>query len=266
MGCKLSHFRCCCCCGCQTPTDDLEKLPKVEKIKLTAAGPEEFELEIGEGSKFTRFVFISDTHNQHKKIDLPEGDVLVLTGDFSKWKRAEESIKPVNEWLGTLSFAHKIVICGNHETAFDPENPEQTQSLLSNATYLQDSFVTINGLKIYGLPWHRRRGCLYRASAFGLHWKELSQKCSQIPPDVDLLLSHPPPFGVLDHETAGHVGPLSLLEAVRRVRPKLHVFGHCHFQRGLAKIEDLDQTIFMNAANSQAGYVAPAIRVKWKHD
>jgi len=268
MGCRLSHFKC--CCWCATPIDDLDRLPKVEKLPFKSISGEENStaeiIELGEGSKTTRFVFISDTHGGHEEINLPDGDVLVLTGDFSKWKSAKESVEPINEWLGTLNFEHKILICGNHETAFEVKNPEKTQKFLSNATYLQDSFVTINGLKIYGFPWHRRRGCFYQASAYGLRLNELRGKSEAIPSDVDILLSHPPPFGVMDFETAGHVGPLCLLEAVRRVKPKLHVFGHCHFQRGIAKIEGLQDTLFINAANRQAGYMAPAIVVNLNHN
>jgi len=35
----------------------------------------------------TRIVAISDTHNQHDEIELPEGDILVHCGDFTNTGR-----------------------------------------------------------------------------------------------------------------------------------------------------------------------------------
>jgi Icc-related predicted phosphoesterase len=42
-----------------------------------------------------------------------------------------------------------------------------------------------------------------------------------------------------------HAGCPELLEAIRRVRPKLHVFGHVHGGHGMVTI---DETVFVNAA------------------
>lgn len=50
---------------------------------------------------------------------------------------------------------------------------------------------------------------------------------------VDVLLTHPPPFGVLDYE-GRHVGSYDLFEQVTtRIHPKLHLFGHVHESRGV---------------------------------
>ncbi len=40
------------------------------------------------------------------------------------------------------------------------------------------------------------------------------------------------PFGALDEEANGHVGCSALWDAVARVRPYVHVFGHVHEERG----------------------------------
>ncbi|RJE18845.1 hypothetical protein PHISCL_08815 [Aspergillus sclerotialis] len=49
-------------------------------------------------------------------------------------------------------------------------------------------------------------------------------------PGVDLMLTHGPPYGVLDRVdwTGENVGCEFLRTAVERARPKLHVFGHIH--------------------------------------
>ncbi|XDV24548.1 hypothetical protein PO909_028681 [Leuciscus waleckii] len=123
---------------------------------------------------YTRFVCISDTHSRTDTIQMPYGDVLLHTGDFTELGLPSE-VKKFNDWLGTLPYEIKIVIAGNHELTFDqefmadlikqdfyyfpsasklkPENYENVQSLLTNCIYLQDSDVTVRGFRIYGSPW-----------------------------------------------------------------------------------------------------------------
>ena len=52
-------------------------------------------------------------------------------------------------------------------------------------------------------------------------WKEL--------PKVDILVTHGPPFGILDKTNEGkNAGSELLLKEVLRLKPKLHLFGHIH--------------------------------------
>ena len=53
---------------------------------------------------------------------------------------------------------------------------------------------------------------------------------ARIPWDIDVLVSHGPPFGILDTAPISglHEGCRELSDAVVRVSPKLHVFGHIH--------------------------------------
>ncbi len=68
---------------------------------------------------------------------------------------------------------------------------------------------------------------------------------ANIPADTDILVTHAPPQGILD---AGQ-GCAELLEASKRVRPKLHVFGHVHAGYGVLR---RGPTIFVNAAMTGA--------------
>ena len=54
---------------------------------------------------------------------IPEGDVLLHTGDFTM-RGDEQEVINFNQWLGTLYHKHKIVIAGNHELSFDPDFPK----------------------------------------------------------------------------------------------------------------------------------------------
>ncbi|KAG8829294.1 hypothetical protein FRC17_006803 [Serendipita sp. 399] len=54
-----------------------------------------------------------------------------------------------------------------------------------------------------------------------------------IPDDTDILLTHGPPYRVLDATTNGaHVGCEALYPRVSQIRPRIHVFGHIHEARG----------------------------------
>ena len=194
-----------------------------------------------------KFTVISDTHNKHSKLDLGSGDVLLHCGDFSG-RGSEQQIVNFNDWLGTLNFKHKIVIAGNHDFMFE-KDPQKARSLLTNATYLQDSAIEIEGLKIYGSPWQP----WFHNWAFNLQrGKDLKEKWSLIPDDTDILLTHGPPYGVQDLTSNGeHVGCEDLLEKVLSIKPKVHCFGHIHEDSGTTVYEDIK---FINASTCNFDY------------
>ena len=76
-----------------------------------------------------------------------------------------------------------------------------------------------------------------------------------------MLITHGPPAGILDRTEPGDaVGCADLLAAVRRVRPRLHVFGHIHEAYGML---EQDGVRFVNASNCSVRYrpVQPPIVV-----
>jgi len=52
---------------------------------------------------YTRFVCISDTHSRTDTIQMPYGDVLLHTGDFTELGLPSE-VKKFNDWLGERFF------------------------------------------------------------------------------------------------------------------------------------------------------------------
>jgi hypothetical protein len=56
-------------------------------------------------------VCISDTHEKHLNLNLPKGDILIHSGDFSLRGKIE-NIQKFNDFLGLLPYKHKIVIAG----------------------------------------------------------------------------------------------------------------------------------------------------------
>lgn len=193
-----------------------------------------------------RIVCISDTHSRHDAITIPDGDVLVHAGDATgRGKRAE--IEAFDAWLGKLPHKHKVVIAGNHDFAF--ERDAQARTWIRHATYLQDEEITVAGLRIYGSPWQPR----FFDWAFNLdRGRQLGEVWAKIPAGLDVLLTHGPPFGILDRCADGRqVGCEDLLEAVRLKRPRLHVFGHIHEAYGTERQGD---TTFVNACNCDLAY------------
>eukprot|EP01127_Copromyxa_protea_P023296 TRINITY_DN8689_c0_g1_i1.p1 TRINITY_DN8689_c0_g1~~TRINITY_DN8689_c0_g1_i1.p1 ORF type:complete len:215 (+),score=11.10 TRINITY_DN8689_c0_g1_i1:3-647(+) len=145
-----------------------------------------------------RLVLISDTHGYHSQLVVPDGDVLIHTGDFSDFWISGVHGRSFNEWLGTLPHKYKICISGNHDYFLNPSDVEENKKCLSNAThYLQDSGAIIEGLKFWGTPWHIHRNSITRfANNFGIEDQEILEKWKQIPTGTDVLLTHFPPLGV----------------------------------------------------------------------
>eukprot|EP01084_Bolivina_argentea_P150265 262432_1 len=217
-------------------------------------------------------VHISDTHNKHKYYNknIPNGDILIHTGDFLyKCKTSEmyeKQIVSFNDWIGKLPHKIKIVICGNHEGIFADMDIEFIHKTLSNVTYyLQDSYVTLYGIKFYGTPWTFNTST---NKAFGIDEKnedELNKKFDLIPNDTDILLTHLPPFNIHDlawrkfydfkdkcnicnefHQRYAHWGSKHLLkQIIKRIKPVACLFGHVHDSAGKSKKKNI---LFCNSA------------------
>lgn len=188
-----------------------------------------------------RIVAISDTHGLHRQMGkLPDGDVLIHAGDCLKYGTLQET-SDFNEWLGDQPHKHKVVIAGNHDWAFE-RTPDQATSLMTNAIYLQGSGMVLDGINFWGGPWQPE----FNNWAFNVHRDQIHMHWMHIPKDTDVLITHGPPWEILDLTPDGlRVGDAALARKVRRVKPKLHVFGHIHGCHGIIKRKG---TIFANAS------------------
>lgn len=187
-----------------------------------------------------RIVLISDTHGLHRQLNVPDGDMLIHAGDFTLNSKPPSIVADFNAWLGSLPHRHKVVVPGNHE--FLLEEPPN-RSAITNATLLVDSGVEIEGLKIWGSPTTPLYG-----GAFGRSNPDDRKRLwAQIPDNLDIVVTHGPPFAILDHSRSleRREGCPQLLEAVFRAFPRVHVFGHIHHGYGTLRTSD---TIFVNAS------------------
>ncbi|SDT01688.1 Predicted phosphoesterase [Halopseudomonas litoralis] len=184
-----------------------------------------------------KLVCVSDTHSLHWDIpDIPDGDVLIHAGD-SLGQGTLNNVEDLNNWLGALPHRHKIVIAGNHDWAFQ-DTPELARKALSNAIYLEDNGVEIEGVRFWGSPWTPA----FMDWAFMLdRGQPLHDVWALIPENTDVLVTHGPPLGYGDTVDLGlgshNVGCRDLLERIDELRLKAVIFGHIHegygvYQRG----------------------------------
>jgi Icc-related predicted phosphoesterase len=197
-----------------------------------------------------RSVVISDTHGLHIQVPrLPDGDALVHAGDFLNSGLDFRELFSFNQWLGEQDFQHRIVCSGNHDRYFQAA-PKIARSILTNATYLENTGTMIDGVSFWGFPYtpeFMNWAFMYPPGlAARRYW-------DQIPRNLDVLITHGPPFGILDQSTPGgpHLGCEELRKAIEDKKPRVHLFGHIH---GGAGVFESGATRFVNVAYLNESY------------
>lgn len=198
-----------------------------------------------------RLVLISDTHGRYEPF-LPDGDVLIHAGDHSMEGTPPEVWSSI-KWLGLVrtNYKHVVVIAGNHDF-FAQDYPKTMHAMCEEygLVYLHDSAAELDGVLYWGSPMTPEFcGWAFmapRGEAMHNHW-------AAIPKDVDVLITHGPPHGILDH-CPESVGCEALRHRVQVLKPKLHVFGHIHQARGEDELP-YNPTRFVNASMLNELYV-----------
>lgn len=208
-----------------------------------------------------RVVTISDTVSHHENIVLPQGDVLLHTGDVTMRGSLGE-LEKFLDWFRSRDFLYKIFIAGDHDTILDYSTQgEKTFELLGelfksyhvneaegSVSYLEDNGKNIWGVNFFGSPYtsspyygvgtafKRRKG------------KELFKALCPIPKGVDVLMTHEAPRYTCDFDTDlnSYLGSaeLRLINKIRR--PKVNVFGHIKDGYGINSDSD---TLYVNGAS-----------------
>lgn len=189
-----------------------------------------------------RILHISDTHNLHQNLQkLPPADIIIHSGDMSMAGTGKEVMDFIN-WFTALKYKYKIFIAGNHDYCLEGKQQGVIQSFLpDNCYYLYNSGVTIGGVNFWGVPF------FFSDEVSGSY----KQSIVQIPKDTNILITHRPPFGILDRANNITYGCLDLLQKVLEIKPRYHLFGHIHDAYG---IQETRGTTFVNAALVDEGY------------
>lgn len=187
---------------------------------------------------------ISDIHGWHENLSpyfldpdyVKNIDILIVAGDSSD--RIEPTLNyheqmDFLEWLETIDIDCKVVVGGNHDTAWwrgmIPFTQFKTIDFLTN-----ESLVFNNGeeeVKIWGSPYTIKFG--REGWAWNMKQNKMDALWQTIPEDADIVVTHQPPKGIRDLTEEGRnvyvqTGCKALLNHIHRVQPKLHVFGHLH--------------------------------------
>jgi Icc-related predicted phosphoesterase len=188
-------------------------------------------------------VCISDTHN--KEPSLPSGDVLLHSGDLTFHGTEQETLAQI-KWLGSQRSRYQdvIVVPGNHDF-FIEQNFSKVEKLFKDLgiTLLHNRAATLSsGIQV----WGSGHTPIYQKWAFMLPQDQLAKVWEQIPQDTDILITHCPPAGILDKIASNlGIGCVSLADKLKKITPKLHLFGHAHESHGTAQTT---KTLFVNAA------------------
>jgi Icc-related predicted phosphoesterase len=196
---------------------------------------------------------VSDLHGHYP--DLDAGDLLIIAGDLTK-DDFPSDYNRFSDWCAKVPFEKVIVTFGNHDN-FLQKKPQYFNFMLPKVESLLDSGTEFCGLKIWGSPWTKSfPGMNPHCKAFTVDTEEeLSAKFSSIPENTDILVTHSPPYGILDvvedWTNLLNVGSHSLLKRVNEVAPRLNVFGHIH--EGYGEMSD-GETTFINASQVDIRY------------
>lgn len=206
-----------------------------------------------------RLVCLSDTHGYHKRLTIPDGDVLIHAGDFSM--RANKPV--VSEfamWFKSLPHKHKIITAGNHDMACEGSRMWTIDTFGPSVNYLVHQSVKIDELYFFASPYSP---AIHDPSDWAFDYKRTSSRSRDlwdaIPMNTNVLITHGPPKGILDLVPVPlpgenpNVGDINLLSRVMDVKPKVHIFGHIHEGYGSYERE-LWATKFYNVCVCDGGY------------
>ena len=215
-----------------------------------------------------KFCAISDTHGLLPEIE--PCDVLIIAGDISPLK-IQHNFKLMSDWIFgdfvnwilNLPCEQVILIAGNHDGWFLAANEIQKAMIkyasLGKVIYLENKLTTLydednKEIKIFGTPYCH----MFGSWPFMVSEETLEEKFKEIPENVDLLISHDPPFGICDIDTILakyppiHVGNKMLTDRIWEVKPKMVISGHIH--SGDHNLVEVSGTKYVNVSLSDETY------------
>ena len=155
----------------------------------------------------------SDTHGNHRKLQVPaDADIVICAGDAVEDDMKGGEYDDFIEWFAGLKAKWKFFVPGNHELSFELDQAEEIEKAMTDKGILvmQNAVMDCDGVVIGSIS-----GNVMIAD-------------EDIPTDIDVLVTHCPPYGVLDE----CLGSPEILNFVMKSKPKYHLFGHIHATEG----------------------------------
>ncbi|KAF9888462.1 hypothetical protein FE257_008569 [Aspergillus nanangensis] len=208
----------------------------------------------------TRFLVISDTHSRSSLPASNErADMAIHWGDLTRESKLDE-FKGAIDLLKQINAPLKLVIAGNHDFTLDrfafqnkireAQRLQDIDPILIEKEYgycgqarelFDDVEVKDNGIQFldegtYRFPLQNGALLIVYASPYtpsfgewGFQYASHEGHKFEIGTNVDIVMTHGPPRGVLDNTLSGQrAGCGHLFEMTARSRPRMHCFGHIH--------------------------------------
>jgi Icc-related predicted phosphoesterase len=185
-----------------------------------------------------KIVAISDTHNRHGQLSIPECDLLIHAGDATSMGH-EHEVRKFAKWFDKQPAKHKIFVPGNHELNFERSLPASLlwfQEECPTGIMLIDQGIEIDGVKIWGSPrtprfydwaFNEDRGHVIRK-----YW-------NAIPDDTQILVTHGQPADIndvvfySDGTPRERVGCFDLYQRIEKLENlEVYIGGHLHGSHG----------------------------------
>ena len=194
---------------------------------------------------------ISDTHGLHdriKSLNKPfinevdgAGKMIIHAGDITE-DGSEAEVRDFLRWFAKLPHQYKLFIGGNHDLFLEESSLVTIGKMIPKGVYwLNNSGLIVEGIRIWGSPvtpyflgmaFNKKRGV------------EIKKVWDGVSSLTDILITHGAPAGIMDGGFGGF-GCEDLLERVKEIKPRYHLYGHAHGHSGISKVEE---TTFINAA------------------
>lgn len=188
--------------------------------------------------KNLKIVVISDVHGKWNKVKIPKCDILISCGDYS-FRGEEHMVRDFHKWLDKQEAEYIISVQGNHELWVEKNFGLAKQIAIEecpNVHFVDEGLVEIEGLKIWCSAWtpffHNWAWNAHRGKEIRKHW-------DRIPDDIDVLVTHGPPAGILDVVNYANGTPKERVgcqdlwaKILTLAKLKLHFFGHIHESYG----------------------------------
>lgn len=167
-----------------------------------------------------KIVATSDTHNQHLKLEVPDGDIFIHAGDATDRGTFHE-LTDFLCWMDELPHEYRIFVPGNHD-----------RGILKDPLFWQRQFPALD---IWVSNNRRIENNMFVGSASMWSYGESIWQC----PKPDILITHNAAFNILDSvpeesfsgivDSGVGIGDANILKFVKATQPKIHLFGHIHF-------------------------------------
>ena len=129
----------------------------------------------------------SDTHGHHRDLKVPEGaDIIICAGDAVEDDLKGGEYDDFINWFASLPAKWKLFVPGNHELSFGRNRYKTIAQPFEAAgiIVLQDAVEDCDGVVIGSIS------------------RDVRIADEHIPDDIDILVTHWPPYGILDNAWA----------------------------------------------------------------